>query len=101
MGGIMMEMMQEMMPMMMPGISSGKKGAVMARFKMKMMPGIQPEEELGSLHDVLMKVYPQMKMMPGTSEPGVVPPMMVEMILKGWHKKHRGMRDIANRSRCS
>ncbi len=56
---------------------------------------MQPGEIEGSLHDALMKIYPQMKMMPGTMEPGEAPPMMVEMMLKGWRKKHGGMADIA------
>lgn len=95
MGRIMMEMMQEMMPMMMPGISPKREEEVMAQFKMKLMPGMQPGEIEGSLHDALMRVYPQMHMMPGTKAPGVVPAMMVETMLKGWKKKYGQMPDIA------
>jgi hypothetical protein len=93
MGRIMMEMMMEMMPMMMPGISPAKKAEVMAQFKMKMKPGMQPGEIEGSLHDPLMKVYPEMHMMPGSMEPGQSAPMMVEMMLNGWRKKHGNMPD--------
>jgi hypothetical protein len=69
MGRIMMEMMNEMMPMMMPNLSAGTKARVMSQFKMKMKPGIQPGEIHGSLHDALMQVVPDMKMMPGSTEP--------------------------------
>ncbi len=95
MSKIMMEMMDEMMPMMMPDISPADKEKVMAQFKMKMAPGMQPGEIPGSLHDALMAVYPQMKMMPGTMDAGKSSDMMTNMMLKGWQEKHGSMPDIA------
>ena len=96
MGRIMMEMMNEMMPMMMPdGMSPARKAKVMAQFKMKMMPGMQRGEIEGSLHDAMMKLMPDMKMMPGSLEPGETAQGMVATMLAGWRKKHGGMPDIA------
>ena len=96
MSSIMMEMMQEMMPLMMPNISEADKERVMAQFKMKMAPGMQPGEIAGSLHDALMAVYPQMKMMPGSMEPGKTPQMMADAMLQGWQEKHGAMPDISD-----
>jgi hypothetical protein len=68
---------------------------MMAQFKMKMRPGLEPGEIEGSLHDAMMKLMPQMKMMPGMMEPGATPQMMVEMMMQGWQMKHAQMPDIA------
>jgi len=119
MSRIMMEMMMEMMPMMMPqmmpaGMSKEEMAAMtpeeivarmspeqramhdkmMAQFKMKNMQGIQPGELPGSLHDAMMKMMPDMKMMPGSMEPGQTPQMMVNAMLKGWQAKYSAMPDI-------
>ncbi len=94
MSRIMKEMMQEMMPLMMPGISDSDKEAVMAQMRLKMMPGFQEGEKAGSLHDALMEVYPQMRMMPGGMEPGKTPQMMVDAMLAGYQEKHGAMLDI-------
>jgi hypothetical protein len=96
MNRIMMEMMEEMMPMMMPNeMSPEMKEQMMAQFRMKMMPGIQEGEIEGSLHDAMMKLMPDMKMMPEAMEPGKTPTMMTEMMLKGWQEKYGNMPDIA------
>ena len=94
MSRIMREMMEEMMPMMMPGISDGDKETVMAQMRLKMMPGFQDGEKAGSLHDALMEVYPQMKMMPENRVAGKTPQAMVDMMLKGYEEKHGNMPDI-------
>lgn len=91
MNTIMKEMMEEMMPMMMPNISETKKKEVMNQFKMKMGPRMEPGEEEGSLHDALMKVYPEMIMTEESKEamkPGKVSQMMVDMMLSKWEKKN-------------
>jgi hypothetical protein len=96
MSRIMMEMMEEMMPMMMPrGMSKEMHEKMMEQFKMKMTPGLQPGELPGSLHDAMMKLMPDMKMMPESMQPGATPQMMIDMMLKGWREKHGGMPDIA------
>ncbi|MEO8223608.1 MAG: hypothetical protein ABI661_02300 [Gammaproteobacteria bacterium] len=94
MSRIMMEMMTEMMPMMMPGMAADMQASMMAMFKQKMALGLAPGETPGSLHDAMAKMMPGMKMMPGTLEPGVVPPMMVETMLNGWRAKHGAMPDV-------
>jgi hypothetical protein len=95
MNRIMMEMMDEMMPMMMPeGMTPQMKDKMMAQFKMKMTPGIQEGELPGSLHDAMMAMMPNMKMMPEAIEPGKTPTMMTAMMLKGWQEKYGNMPDI-------
>lgn len=94
MSNIMNEMMSEMMPMMMPDISPEIKDKVMAQFQMKMRPGMEPGEIEGSLHDALMKLVPNMKMMPGAMDAGKTPEMMRETMLKGWQEKHGNMPDV-------
>lgn len=95
MSRIMMEMMDEMMPMMMPqGMSPEMKEKMMMQMKMKMTPGIQDGELPGSLHDAMMAMMPDMKMMPEAMEPGKTPTMMTEMMLKGWQEKYGNMPDI-------
>jgi hypothetical protein len=94
MSRIMREMMEEMMPMMMPGnMSPEMHERMMAQFRMKLAPGIQEGELPGSLHDAMMKLMPDMKMMPGSMEPGQTAPMMVEAMLKGWQEKYGQMPD--------
>lgn len=120
MSRIMMEMMMEMLPMMMPDsmpVSDEVKQAMMLgdmdkamslmspemrqmhermmrQFKMKMRVGLEPGEVPGSLHDAMMSLMPNMKMMPGSMEPGRTPQMMVDVMLKGWQEKYGGMPDI-------
>ncbi len=95
MNRIMMEMMDEMMPMMMlEGMNNEMKEKMMAQFKMKMSPGMQDGEFEGSLHDAMMKLMPDMKMMPESMEPGKSAHKMVEMMLKGWEQKYGNMKDI-------
>lgn len=91
MNEIMKEMMEEMMPMMMPGISEVKKKEIMEQFRLKMGPRMEPGEHEGSLHDALMKVYPEMVMTPDMKKgmkAGKVSKKMVEMMLSKWEKKH-------------
>jgi hypothetical protein len=91
MNSIMKEMIDEMMPMMMPGISESKKKEVMEQFRMKMGPRMEAGEHEGSLHDALMKVYPDMVMTEESKEsmkPGKVSKMMVKMMLSKWEKKN-------------
>lgn len=93
---IMREMMQEMMPMMMPaGMTPEMRERVMAQFKMKLAPGLEPGELPGSLHDAMMQLMPNMQMMPGSTEPGATPQMMVDAMLRGWQEKYGAMPDIA------
>jgi len=95
MSKIMMEMMMEMMPLMMPqGMSPEMQEKMMAQFQMKMRPGMEPGEIEGSLHDAMMKMMPDMKMMPGALEPGKTPEMMRDAMLKGWQEKHGSMPDV-------
>lgn len=91
---IMMDMMDEMMPMMMPGISPATREQIVAQMKLKLTPGIQPGETPGSLHDALMKIFPDMKMMPGSTEPGESSPLMMQAMLSGWTKKYGMMPDL-------
>lgn len=91
---IMMEMMEEMMPMMKPSMMPAMHEKTMAQFRLKLQPGIQEGELPGSLHDALVKVMPDMKMMPDAMVPGTTPTMMVETMLRGWHEKYGTMPDI-------
>jgi len=95
MSRIMMEMMEEMMPSMMPNMEPAMKPMMMDMFKKKMGLGQAPDETPGSLHDAMMKMMPDMKMMPGAMEPGQTPQMMVDTMLAGWREKHGSMPDIA------
>lgn len=91
MNEIMKEMMEEMMPMMMPNITEVKKKEVMQQFKMKLGPRMEPGEHEGSLHDALMKVYPDMIMTEESKEsmkPGKASKMMVDMMLSKWEMKN-------------
>ncbi len=93
---IMREMMEEMMPMMMPdGMTSAMRERVMAQFRMKMAPGLGPGELPGSLHDAMMALMPDMRMMPGAMEPGQTPQMMIDAMLRGYEEKYGGMPDVA------
>jgi hypothetical protein len=95
MNRIMTEMMVEMMPMMMPHkMTADMKEKMMAQFKMKMRPGMEQGEIEGSLHDAMVKMMPDMKMMPDAMEPGKTPKMMVDAMLKGWEEKYASMPDI-------
>ena len=90
MSGIMMEMMAEMMP----GMPTARHDRVMEAMRMKMDLGMEPGEAEGSLHDALMRAAPGMRMMPGATEPGQAPQMMVQAMLRGWREKHGGMPDL-------
>ena len=123
MSRIMVEMMMEMMPMMMPqmmpeGMSMEQMAAMkpeeirakmtpaqremhdklMAQFKMKNTQGIQPGELPGSLRDAMIaqmqSMGMEMKMMPGSTEPGKSSPMMANAMLRGWTAKYGNMPDI-------
>ncbi len=95
MSRIMREMMDEMMPHMMPGgMSEEAHERMMAQMRMKLTPGLQDGELPGSLHDAMMKLMPDMKMMPESTAPGETPQMMVDAMLKGWREKHGGMPDV-------
>jgi hypothetical protein len=45
--------------------------------------------------DALMKMTPDMKMMPDMAAPGVTPTMMTDMMVKDWQDKYGDMPDIA------
>lgn len=49
----------------------------------------------GSLHDALMQAAPGMMAMPGSTEPGEVPAMMVERMVQAWKAKAARMPDVA------
>jgi hypothetical protein len=92
---IMEEMMVEMLPMMMPGgMSDAQRRRMWTQFRMKLSPDFEPGEIPGSLHDAMMAVMPDMRMMPGTMEPGQAAPMMVEAMLAGWRKKYGDLPDV-------
>lgn len=84
MNRIMKEMLAEMWPAMSPDGSTEVPPDVMAQFRAKMTPGVQPGEHAGSLHDALMRVAPGMKSNPKAAKPGEVDEKMVKMMLKGW-----------------
>ncbi len=96
---IMMEMHDEMMPMMMPEgggtMAPEMHQRMMESMKKKLVPGMQEGETRGSLHDAMMTVMPDMKMMPEAMQPGKTPHKMVEAMLKGWREKHANMPDVA------
>jgi len=95
MNRIMKEMMEEMMPLMMPGgMSDGMHRKMMAQFKMKLAPGMQEGEIPGSLHQAMMKMMPDMKMMPEAMAPGATPKKMIDAMLAGWEKKWGGLPDV-------
>ncbi len=96
MGMIMMDMLMEMLPMMYPGgLSKDRKAAVMRQMMMNGRLGIEPGEVPGSLHDALMQVAPGMRMMPGSTEPGETPAMMVEHMVSAWKAKAARIPDVA------
>lgn len=96
MNRIMEEMMREMMPLMMPqGMSAEGERRMWEQFRMKLSPGLEDGEIPGSLHDAMMALMPEMKMMPGVIEPGQSAPMMVETMLEGWRRKHGDLPDVA------
>jgi len=96
MSRIMMEMHDEMMPLHMP---EGKRMTpemhhrMQEAIKQKLAPGMQEGETPGSLHDAMMAVMPDMKMMPEAMEPGATPQMMIDAMLQGWREKHGNMPD--------
>jgi hypothetical protein len=95
MGMIMMDMLMEMLPMMYPGgLSKDRKAAVMRQMMMNGRLGIEPGEVPGSLRDALMQVAPGMRMMPGATEPGETPAMMVEHMLSAWKAKAAHIPDV-------
>lgn len=96
---IMVEMHDEMMPMMMPeegGTTSPEmRRRMMDVMRKKLAPGLQEGETHGSLHDAMMALMPDMKMMPEAMQSGTTPHKMVEVMLKGWRDKHANMPDAA------
>jgi hypothetical protein len=92
MARIMEEMLDEMLPMMMPeGMTPEAHEKLLAQFRLKMAPGLQPGEHPGSLHDALKALMPGMRMSPGSMEPGATPEKMVEIMLVGWRKKYAAL----------
>lgn len=82
------------MPMMgMSGMAPDMHRRMMDAFRAKMTPGMEPGEHPGSLHDALMALMPGMRMMPGATEPGRTPAMMVDAMLRGWERRHGGIPD--------
>lgn len=95
MSRIMTEMMEEMMPMMMPqGMSAEMRQRMMAQMRLKFALGISQGEVEGSVHDAMMRLMPEMKMMRGANEPGETPQMMIETMLDGWRQKYGDMPDL-------
>lgn len=97
MSRIMMEMHEEMMPLMMSegkAMSPEMKQKMQAQLRMKLTPGMQDGEMEGSLHDVMMKLMPEMKMDMEGMKPGKVSQQMVDAMLRGWREKHGNMPDI-------
>ena len=95
MGMIMMDMLMEMLPMMYPqGLSKAQHAAVMRQMMMNGRLGIEPGEVPGSLRDALMQVAPGMRMMPGATEPGETPAMMVDHMLSAWKAKAAHIPDV-------
>lgn len=93
---IMHEMLEEMWPMMSPDGSREIPPAVQEQFKLKMMPGMQPGEIAGSLHDALMSVVPNMRMNPAGMGPGEGNPHMVEAMLRGWRRRAADIVPVAD-----
>jgi hypothetical protein len=95
MNRIMIEMMNEMMLLMMPGGTSPEmRERMMKHLRMKLTPGMQPGEIPGSLHDAMMKIMPEMKMSPGSMEPGRSSKQMVDAMLRGWREKSGDLQDV-------
>ena len=65
-----------------------------AQLRMKLTPGMQEGEIEGSWHDAMMKMMPDMKMDPETTQPGKSSAKMVEMMLDGWRKKYGNLPDV-------
>ncbi len=97
MGMIMMDMLMEMLPMMYPGgLSKAAAGRRHAAGDDERRLGIEPGEVVpGSLRDALMQVAPGMMTMPGSTEPGEAPAMMVEHMVQAWKAKAARMPDVA------
>jgi len=94
MSRIMMEMHEEMMPMHVPEgktMTPEVHERMMEAIRKKLKPGMQEGEIPGSLHDAMMAVMPDMKMMPGMDGPGVTPQEMIDTMLRGWKEKHGSM----------
>jgi hypothetical protein len=92
---IQMEMMTEMMPLMYPqGLSQSTRAAMMEQFQRKIRLGHEPGEPEGSIREALMAIAPDMQAMPGATQPGETPQMMVDAMLRGWRQKYGGMPDI-------
>jgi len=96
MNRIMFEMMDEMMPLMMDmaGMSQDQKTRMQDQLRKKLTPGMQEGEHEGSIHDAMMKMMPDMKMMPESMEPGATPTKMVEAMLAGWQRKYGDLPDV-------
>ncbi len=94
---IMLEMHDEMMPLMMPegqSMTPEMRERMLAAIRLKLQPGMQEGETPGSLHDAMMAVMPDMKMMPESMEPGATPRMMIDAMLRGWREKHGDMPEV-------
>ncbi|MBC6419151.1 MAG: hypothetical protein GDA44_10385 [Prochloron sp. SP5CPC1] len=104
MTGIMMEMLDDMMS---HHGSHGSHGAMhhgvinpeiqqqlKAQLKLKLTPGIQEGEIPGSFLNVMMEIVPDMNLSPTVREPGEIPPIMIEAMLKGWEQKYANLPDI-------
>jgi hypothetical protein len=94
MNRIMEEMLREMWPCMSPDGADEPPANVMNQFRLKLSPGHQPGEHPGSLHEALMKEFPQMVMDKKGMEPGVTPKKMVEAMMKGWEQKSANMAEV-------
>jgi hypothetical protein len=86
MNDIMLQMLDEMMPEMVNNYKANRVAAHQAAMK-KFCPGEQPGETPGSLHDAMMKIFPNMKKMPAAKKAGEGSPVMMQAMLAGWLKK--------------
>ena len=84
MNEIMFTMLQEMWPLLGPDGSGELPPEVVDQFWKKMTPGLQEGEVEGSLHDAIMAVAPNIKMMPEASEPGVPAQKMIDAMVEAW-----------------
>ncbi|RUL87048.1 hypothetical protein TsocGM_14600 [Tautonia sociabilis] len=94
MNRIMEEMLREMWPGMSADGSSDPPPNVMHQLRLKLSPGYQPGEHPGSLHQALMKEYPQMKMDKEGMAPGKASEKMVRTMIKGWSEKYGNMPEV-------
>ena len=95
MNTIMETMLAEMWPMMGPPGQEAPPEDAIAILRRKLTPGVQPEEQPGSLMEALRARYPQMKPMGEGMGAGKTPTPMVKMMLEKWHASASSLTPIA------